>query len=128
MLSLLTSIIPRLFKIGDKLIVDKDKKMEYAFKVQEMTFNLMEKIITMKTIPWVDAFVKILMTFVTLARPLGSFALTLIGLYSHYKQLPIPETVNYALDGAFPAWMGLRERDKSHKRKLKERGFDDEDF
>jgi len=119
MLGILGSLLPGLLKIGDKLIVDQDKKIEFAFKVQEMTFHLLEQLVTMQTIPWVDAIVKIIVALVALARPLGTFAMTAFGIYAHYKQIVLPTEVHLLLDSAFPAWGAAREVDKGRKHKEK---------
>ncbi len=118
MIGLLAAALPSIFKLGDKLIVDKDKKAEYAYKVQEMSFKLIESIVTMKTIPWVDAFVKVLVALVSLARPLGSFYLTIMGVDMVVEAGEV-DLVSGGLASAFPTWMGAREVNKARKHKEK---------
>lgn len=129
MISLITGIVGGLVKLGDKMIVDEDKRIEYAYKTQELTFNMLESLVTMRTVPWVDAFVKILSTFVVLARPLGTFAMTCLGIYGHVVGWDIPETVHLMLDGSFPAWGAAREVHKSrkHKEKISKSTIDDDE-
>jgi hypothetical protein len=115
--ALLGSVIPGLIKLGDKVIVDKDKQLEYAYKTQELTFALLEKIVTMQTIPWVDGVVKLLFALIALARPLGTLWLTLKGIQLHVDGTLLPEVVHYAMDGAFGAWAIDRHFDKKKKEK-----------
>lgn len=132
MLALLAGVLPAIFKLGDKLILDQDKKAEYAFKVQEMSFSLISSIVTMKTIPWVDAFVKILAITVTLARPIGSLYLTIKGIDMAVAENAAGQEISMlsgSLAAAFPTWGGLREVNKSrqHKEKLAAKDPWDED-
>lgn len=114
MINIITSLLPSLFKLGDKLIVDKDKKMEYAFKVQEMTFKMLESIVQMKTVPWVDAVVKLLFALMALARPIGTFYLSLKGIDIALDNKEI-DMMSGGLMGMFPTWMAAREVDKKRK-------------
>ncbi len=114
------AIISGIFSIGDKMIVDQDKKVEFAFKTQEILFDLLGKLIAAKTIPWVDALVKLMVASVALARPIGSFALTLIGIYLDMNEYPVSETMNTALEAAFPGWMAARQYDKGKKKSNKQ--------
>lgn len=128
MIGALLSVIPALTKLGGKFVMDKDKAAEYAFKTQEMVFALLEKIVTMQTIPWVDAMVKLLFAAMALARPLGSFYLTLKGIDMAMGKGEIG-MLDGGLMAMFPSWMGAREVDKSrkHKRKLWGRRHDIDD-
>lgn len=130
MLSLLAGVLPAIFKLGSKLILDKDKKAEYAFKVQEMSFKLIEGIVNMRTVPWVDAVVKIMAASVAMARPIGTFIMTGVGIYFHYKGIVVDGVVQLMLDGAFPAWAGARELNKSrkHKEKLTKSTYEEDDW
>ena len=108
MLSLFTALIPGLFKIGDKLIEDKDLKAEYAFKVQEMAFKQMEVLINVTTYPWVDALVK--MAYASeqiikgLFRPIIAAVGFGFGLYFELNNIEVSGTVETILFGTFPAW------------------------
>lgn len=125
MFSVLSAVIPGLFKIGDKLIEDKDKRNEYAFKVQEMAFSMMSVMLNTKTYPWIDGLVKISYAadqiIKGLFRPLFSFGLFVYGLIN-------PEILTYlheigvvgdagilGMFGAFPAWMKSRHDEKKIK-------------
>lgn len=133
MINLIAGVLPSIFKLGDKLIVDQDKKQEYAFRVQEMSFKLIEAIIAMKTIPWVDAIVKIMMASIALARPLGSLYLTIMGVDMAIAENQAGQEVSMLSGGlmsAFPAWGGAREINKSrqHKEKLAKPDYDEDDY
>ena len=108
MLSLFTALIPGLFKIGDKMIEDKDQKAEYAFKVQEMAFKQMEVLIGAKTYPWVDALVKLSYAaeqiIKGLFRPIVTGIGFAFGLYFELNDIAISGTVEAILFGSFPAW------------------------
>ena len=118
-LSIIGSVVKGLFGIADKMIVDKDKKAEFAFKIQDRTFNLMERLVEIKTIPWVDAVVKLLIASVSLARPIGSFLLTAFSIYAQVKGIQLDSVTNGVLLSAFPGWMAAREANKSRKAKIK---------
>lgn len=108
MLSLFTALIPGLFKIGDKMIEDKDQKAEYAFKVQEMAFKQMEVLIAAKTYPWVDALVKLSYAAEQIIKGLFRPIITAIGfgfgLYFELNNIELSATVEAILFGSFPAW------------------------
>lgn len=134
MFEALLGVIPGIMKLADKMIVDKDKKAEFAFKQAEMQNALITKLVEQKTIPWVDATVKLFGAVVILGRPIGSFALTMFGLYAQYKGIELSDAANAVTLGAFPAWMGAREVHKSRKARIKEQvikekvPFLDEDY
>lgn len=135
MLQAILGIIPGVMKLADKMIVDKDKKAEFAFKQQEMQNALVMKLVEQETIPWVDATVKLLGAMVMLGRPVGSFALTAFYLWSQYRGVDLGTVGEAVTAGAFPAWMAAREAGKSRAAKLKEKSilaekvpFLDEDY
>lgn len=115
MLGMVMDVVRGVMSIGDKMIVDQDKKIEFAFKTQELMMNSLNQLITMKTIPWVDAAVKILTTFVVLARPIGSFFLTLKGIDMAAIAGEV-DLISGGLISLFPTWMGLRQYDKNRKK------------
>lgn len=131
MIGLLASLIPGLFKIGDKLIVDKDKKAEYAFKVQEMLFRSMEVMLSTKTYPFVDALVKLSYAseqiIKGLFRPVVSAAMMGFEIYFAYKGIDIPDVLDITLTAAFPAWGASRYAEKQAKVKKKKYEIDFED-
>ena len=121
MLSLFTSIIPSLFKIGDKMIVDQDKKQEFAFKVQEMMFKQMETLVNVKTYPWVDALVKLAYASEQIVkglfRPLGAAVMTGFLIYAELKGIELSGLVESLCAAAFPSWMASRHIDKQKAKK-----------
>ena len=121
MLPMLIPLITQGLKMGSKLIQDKDKQAEYAFKNQEMMHELLKGALSNPTYRWVDAIVKIMAAIIAFARPLGTFALTCWGIYLHVEGIEIPPWVHGMMDGAFPAW-GLA-REGSKRRKEKKRWF-----
>lgn len=120
MIGLITSLIPGLFKIGDKLIEDKDKKAEYAFKVQEMFFKQMEVLIAAKTYPWVDALVKLAYAseqiIKGLFRPIVSTAMMGFAIYCEIYEIELSGMAETVLYGAFPAWGASRYAEKKTKK------------
>ncbi len=132
MLSLFTSLIPSLFKIGDKLIVDKDKKAEYAFKVQEMMFKQMEVMLNVKTFPWIDGLVKLAYASEAiikgLLRPLGAAALTGFAIYADVTGIELSESISLILYGSFPAWGASRHVNKQTEIKKKYNINMDDDY
>lgn len=117
MLSLFTALIPGLFKIGDKLIEDKDQKAEYAFKVQEMAFKQMESLLSVTTYPWVDALVKLAYAAEQIMKGLFRPIITAVGfgfgLYFELNNIELSATVETILFGSFPAWGVSRHMEKS---------------
>jgi len=122
MFNLFSAIIPGLFKIGDKLIEDKDKRNQYAFKVQEMAFKMMEVMLSTKTYPWIDGLVKLSYAadqiVKGLFRPIFSVGLFIFGLlnlnvleYLHGLGV-IGDAGILGMFGTFPAWMKSRHDEK----------------
>ena len=120
MLSLITSLVPGIFKLGDKLIEDKDLRNEFAFKSQERVFGLMETMLNTKTTPWVDATVKLAYAgeniIKGLFRPVFTALMTAFAVYARVKGIELPPAVETVLVGAFPAWGVDRAMDKRKKK------------
>ena len=126
MLSLLTAFLPGLFKIGDKLIEDKDKKAEYAFKVQDMSFKMMEVMLNTKTYPFIDGLVKLSYAseqiIKGLFRPVVSAGIFIYGLMhpeliKHLHDMGgIGDTGIAGMFAAFPSWMYSRHVDKQKEK------------
>lgn len=127
MIGLITSLIPGLFKIGDKLIEDKDKKAEYAFKVQEMFFKQMEVLIAAKTYPWVDALVKLAYAseqiIKGLFRPIVSACMMAFAIYCEIYEIELSGVAESILYGTFPAWGASRYAEKKAKKDDNELGW-----
>ena len=119
MLSLFTSMIPGMFKLGGKLIEDKDKRAEYAFKIQEMMQALAFKLLETKTYPWIDGLVKLAYASEAIVkglfRPVGAAALTGAVIYCSMKGIDLPDAIDVTGAAAFPAWMGSRHVEKQKK-------------
>ena len=109
------SVINGIIGLGSEWITDKDKQIEFAFKMRELNFKMAESLLRTQTVPWVDATVKIIYAFVALMRPLGTALMTGFGLYAHYKQIPIDTALHAAIDGAFPAWGVSRHINKTRE-------------
>lgn len=131
MIGLFASIIPSLFKLGDKMIVDKDKKAEFAFKVQEIAFKQMETLINAKTFPWVDALVKLAYASEQIIKGLFTPILTAVGfgfgIYFELNNIEISATTEVILFGSFPAWRVARQKEKNAKIKQRQKPTDDND-
>ncbi|PUB87065.1 MAG: hypothetical protein DBP02_02135 [gamma proteobacterium symbiont of Ctena orbiculata] len=106
------SVINGLIGLGSEWITDKDKQIEFAYKMRELNFKIAESLLRTQTVPWVDATVKIIYALVALMRPIGTALMTAFGLYAHYKQIQIDPAVHAAIDGAFPAWGVSRHMNK----------------
>lgn len=129
MLGILTSILPGVFKLGGKLIEDKDKRAEYAFKVQGMAHELALKMLDVKTYPWVDALVKLAYAseqiIKGLFRPLFSALALCFIAYCEYKGIELSGVVEGVMVSLFPAWGASRYKEKQKQKKQIE---DDEDW
>ncbi len=119
MFSLFAKFIPGLFSIGGKLIEDKDKRNEFAFKALELTNVIMLKMLETKTYPWIDGLVKLAYAseqiIKGLFRPIGAALMFAFGVYSELNQISLSEPIKYMLFGALPAWGVDRGLDKRKK-------------
>lgn len=101
--------------LGGKLIEDKDKRTEYAFKMQELAFRAMEVMLNTKTVPWVDATIKLMYACKTFIRPVGSTVMAGFAAYCAVKQIALPEYIQVMLYGAPVAWGASRHAEKKRK-------------
>ena len=128
MIGLFTALLPSLFKLGDKMIVDKDKKSEFSFKVQEMAFKQMETLINAKSYPWVDALVKLAYAseqiIKGLFRPIASALMLGFAMYCEVSAIELSDGVQAILYGSLPAWGASRHIEKQKKKVVDE----DEDW
>ena len=119
MISLLTSFLPSLFNVGGKMIEDKDKKNEYAFKVLEMANQVVIALINTKTVPWVDALVKLAYAGDAIIKSLFTPILTAVGfgfgIYFELNNIEVSATTEVILFGSFPAWRVARQKEKNAK-------------
>lgn len=116
---MITSIVESAIKLGSELIEDKDQKNELALKT-------MEKLLDSKTYRWIDGLTKLAYASEQITkglfRPIGSFCLTLFGMYCHVKGIDLGAS-HIAFDGAFIAWGASRHSEKA-KAKPKEYGIE----
>ena len=119
MLGLLGSLLPGLFNLGGKMIEDKDKKNEYAFKVLEMTQELSLKMLDVKTYPWIDGLVKLAYAseqiIKGLFRPIAATVMFVFAMYCELNAIELSDTIQTLLYGAFPAWGVSRHVEKKDK-------------
>lgn len=111
----IVAAISAIARIGDKFIEDKDKRTEFAYKAQELAFKSMEVMLTTKTVPWVDATVKILYALKAFFRPVVGGLMTAFGAWAHVKGMDLG-ALHAVFDGAFPAWGVSRAVEKVKKR------------
>jgi len=123
-MNILTSLFPGLFKLGDKLIEDADKKAEYAFRIQEMTNDFAKTMLTVKTYPVVDAIIKLSYASEAiikgLFRPIASVVALSFGIYFEMNSIEISATAEAILFGSFPAWMASRHVSKNKEKPIEE--------
>lgn len=128
MFGLLTSLLPGLLKIGDKMIEDKDKRLDFALKTQEMSFKVMEALLNVQTYKWVDALTKLAYSseqiIKGLFRPVVSAGLFIYAIINPEILDKLHNSAGWAGDlgiagmfGAFPAWMKSRHDEKKGVRK-----------
>src|SRR5690606_10746909 len=112
----IAGIFNNIIGLGKEFVVDKDKQIEFAFKIAELQHDLLAQVMTMQTTPKVDAFVKILYAIkelvIPMLRPIGTGLITAFGLYAHYKGIQIPEAIHAGLDAAFGTWVYSRHVEK----------------
>lgn len=114
-----TGIFENLIKLASEAIPDKDKQVEFNFRVIEMQQQFMTLVLQTQTVPWVDALVKILAALNMFTRPIGSALMTAFGAWAHYKQVPMDLGIHAVFDGAFPAWGVSRHMDKNQQETTK---------
>lgn len=120
MIDMIGGLLSGVLKIGDKLIVDKDKKVEFAFKVQEMAHELALKLLEAKTYPWVDALVKLAYASEALIkglfRPAASTAAMVFVAYCEMKGIELSQMTEAVMVSLLPAWGVSRYKEKQKKR------------
>lgn len=114
-------VIDGITGLVSEFIEDKDKIAQINAEVEKAKLALEIELLKNKTIPFVDALVKIQLAFEPMWRPLGSFLMTCFGAYCHAKGVELNDVILGIFDGAFPTWMGLREGGKHRKQKSEER-------
>lgn len=106
---MITDLVTAALKLGGELIEDKDQRNQLAFDTMK---TLMES----KTYRWLDAIVKLAYASEVLMkglfRPLGTAALTAVGVYAHWKGVDLG-AMHPVLDGSFLAWGASRHVEKT---------------
>lgn len=106
-----------------EFVVDDEKMAKIKLEVDRLEISVVNQLLKTSTTPKVDAFVKILVAIrsviIPLLRPVGAACMTAIGLWFHYKQIPIDGAVHAMIDGAFPAWGASRHVNKQTETKAK---------
>ena len=106
------SLFDGLFKLGGEFIEDKDKRNEYNMKVANAKLAFSTAIVTMKTVPWVDATVKLMYAFLPFFRPIGAVVAGAFAAYCDINDIALSGNVELMLYGAFPGWMASRGYEK----------------
>lgn len=99
-----------LTKLASEVITDKDKLAEFEVRAKELIHETDRALLQDSTVPWVDALVKLMLTSKQFIRPVGSFCITLAGIYMHYKGIQVDTALHALIDGAFPGWMASRHK------------------
>lgn len=106
-----------------EFVVDDEKMAQIQLEIGKVKASVKSDLLKTSTTPKVDAFVKILIAFNDLIlpwfRPIGAGMMTAVGLWFHYKQIPIDGAVHAMIDGAFPAWGTSRHINKQSETKAK---------
>lgn len=105
-------ILSDIIDLVREAVPDKDKQAEIKLKMAELQMQMTLTVLGSKTSPFIDGLVKLIYALIALAAPLGSFCITAFGMFAHWKGIPIPDMTHAMIDGAFPAWRGLRHLDK----------------
>jgi hypothetical protein len=104
-----------LIDLGGKFIEDKDKRNEFNYKALELANNFALTAMQTRTVPWVDAMVKILLVGRDYIRPIGAALMSAFGAYCHYKGINMDNIAHTAFDMALPAWGASRHVEKQNK-------------
>lgn len=108
MIPLITGLLTAAVNIGDKLIEDKDKKTEFAFKMAELAQRQMETLLNQPSYKWIDGLVKLSYAseqiIKGLIRPVGSLIMAGFGAYCAMQGIELSDTVQTLLFGAPVAW------------------------
>ena len=118
------SAIDGLFDVLGQAITDKDLLAKLETKRFELTTAISSELLKTKTIPWVDALVKIMIAMkdiiIPLFRPLIGAAMTAFGMYMHYRGTPMDAATQIIFDGAAPAWGVSRHANKQKEQQTKQ--------
>lgn len=116
MFGLISSVIDAAANLGGKLIEDKDKKTEFAFKMADLAERHMEALLNKDTYKWIDALVKLSYASEQIVkglfRPIGSLVLAGFAAYCDTHDVQLSATIETMLYGAPFAWGYSRHTDK----------------
>jgi len=119
MITALLGVLPSILGFGGKMIEDKDKKAEFAFKSLELTNTVVLALLNAKTVPWVDALVKLAYAGDAIIKSLFTPILTAVafgfGLYFELNNIEVSASVEAILFGSFPLWRTARQKEKNAK-------------
>jgi len=110
--------------LASEYIEDKDKRLEFETRKQELQQELMLELLRQETNPWVDGAVKLLTACVALARPLASIGVFVYSAIdpsylAALKQIDptLALGAGAAAFGAAPLWGYSRHREKIEQAK-----------
>lgn len=119
------TLLSSITAIGGKMVLDRDKQAEFAFKSLEMAHELALKLLDTPSYKWVDALVKIAYASESLIkglfRPLASALLIGYSLMNPdiidklHNMGPVGDAVLVAIFGSFPGWMASRHAEKKRE-------------
>ncbi len=119
MLGFLGKLISPITSIADKMILDKDKYAELQFKKLELQAKARSELLAVTTTPWIDGFVKLLVTIrdvlIPLMRPVMSALMPVFAGYCAMNGIELGATVETMLFGAPIAYGASRHVDKKQK-------------
>ncbi len=117
----LLTLVPDILDAAKRFIPDKKQLAEFEHDISTLKLELDKTLLTTKTVPWVDATIKILYALkeviIPMFRPLGGAAMTAFGMYCHLKGVEIDIGLHAILDGALPAWGLSRHAEKGRKKR-----------
>jgi len=106
------TIFDGLISLASEFISDPDKQAKFQLQAVQSRDKLVTHLLDTKTIPWVDATVKLFTALITFARPVGGLMMTAFGMYAHLKGIDMSAMAHTIFDGAFPAWGASRHASK----------------
>jgi hypothetical protein len=124
MFELFAGLLPGIFKLGDQLIEDKDKRNEYAFKALEMQHEMALRILDKPSYPWIDGLVKLSYASESIVkglfRPIASVGALGFVCYCAYQGIQLDPMLEGILASLAPAWGVSRYKEKMASTKAKE--------
>lgn len=103
----------------DQYVEDKDKANQLKFETAKLLHDFDITLLTTKTIPWMDAFVKFLFACKQFLRPIGSLALAAFAAYCATHNIELSDWVQVLLFGAPVGWGYSRHKNKQTAIKAK---------